>query len=280
MTGDDRPRPRALLTAAGLGLAVGIGIASVTLAVVREDEVPDPAPTSTSTVAAAPTTTQPRVWVHPREVVIGATALVPTDLAVESGELTLSYDLLSIAPSLTEGEDEDDGDEAVALVFPTGWTAVTSAGEFAGSTPIIDARRARFTVPDDLTVADIRSIRLDAYRVPVPFSFALPIEVGDPTPHEILPGMTAQVVSVLQQRENAIVTVALAADDGFLVSDIVVSGRTHEWVRASRSQLGRQTWTLDYRGPVLPDPLPLQAHGILWPEIEHSMDVDVAGLGE
>ncbi len=271
------PSPGVRIGVGAGGFTLGMAATLLITAALSTGDTALPAAVAT-TAASAPANPTVTAWVDPREVIIGSTALIPTAVQIDGTELDVEFELVDLAPRLAD--ESPLSSENPALVFPVEWTLITADGEFSGKTPpSAGARRARFSVPSGLTLDRVQAVRLDAYRVPVPFAFPLELDPGDASFHEVGAGVSARIQQIIEQRDNTLVIVELDAAGSFLSSDVVVNGTGPDWVRASASQLGRPTWTLDFRGRQLPAPLPLRAHGLLWPRIDDGRLVDVSGLG-
>ena len=232
---------------------------------------------ATSTLADAPpetaTTTAPVArFVADDELVLGQAVLVPGRLAVDGGEATLAYDLVGLAPLADaepvarfvpfQGLVETDAAET-RVVFPDRWTLETTNGDYAGTTANPDASVARFVVPEDLAPADVNAIRLDGFRVRVPFDREFEA-TDDGAAVEVAPGVAVRILRVTEQETTTIVQVELLAENLSDSASLEIEGGGPGWIASVREAEGRPRWNLTFDGGMAPDPIQLVVRGALW----------------
>jgi len=264
---------RSIRTAAAGGLLLGALAAGLVLLALGGDPEPAGASPDSPATATSATTTTP-TWVSPLETRIGPAALVPTTLTLEDDEVRLAFDLYALTPSGGRAGGPPGRDAAAA---PDHWTLLASSGDIEAEAPAHTAGGITFTVPAGFTLDDVLGVRIDRYRVAVPMWYPLDIAAGDASWHDAGPEFRVRLADVLEQRENFLVIVEVEGPAG-LVREMSVEGRGREWVSSSRSMVGTNRVTLDFRGAELPDPLPLVALGVEWVPVEAAIELDLSGV--
>ena len=242
------------------GIAGFFGAQAVTSAV--EDAGPES--TTTADLVAR--------FVADDELVLGQAVLVPRRFAVDDGAATLEYDLVGLAPLADaepvarfvpfQGVVETDAAE-IRVVFPDRWTLETTNGDYAGTTANPDASIARFDIPEDLAPTDVNAVRLDGYRVRVPFDREFVVTDGRATV-EVAPGVGVRVLRVTEQATTTIVQVELLAENLSDSATLEIEGGGPGWIASVREAEGRPRWNLTFDGQVAPDPIRLVVRGALW----------------
>lgn len=245
---------------------------------------------ATSTVQDAPlatTTTAVPVarFVADDELVLGQAVVVPGRVAIDGGEATFAYDLVGLAPLADaqpvarfvpfQGLVETDAAE-INVVFPDRWTLETAGGEFVGSTANPDASVARFTVPEDLTTADVNAVRLDGYRVRVPFDRAFEVTDGG-TAVEVAPGVAIRVLRVTEQETTTIVQVEMIAENLADTGSLEIEGGGPGWIASVREAEGRPRWNLTFDSDTAPDPIQLVVRGAFWFDMGPGGTIPIGG---
>lgn len=257
---------RLLAVSAIAGVALGAG-AMAAIGVFADDEEPVVATTSTTVAAAT------EIWISEHETRLGPAALVPTSLEVEDGGLVFRYDMTAVTPGgLAEGTVNNGG-----LSAPWRFTMAWDGGEVTAEVQAPNYRSVRFTVPEGFTVESVRSITVDAYWVAAPSRIPAVFDPSGDAWTELAPGVVARITTILDQPRNVIVKVEYGGEPG-RAHDFFVAGDEREWARISNSMIGQSVWTLDFRGDSLPDPLVLNAIGVVWVEVEGGGPVDLGGL--
>jgi hypothetical protein len=263
---------RSIRAAAIGGLLLGALATGLVLLAFGGDPEPAVAPTDSGGPATSTTTTAPP-WVSPLEARIGPAAVVPTTLTLDGDEVRLVFDTYGLVP--TGAREGFPGRELPAA--PDRWTLLTTSGDVEAEAPAHTAGGITFTVPAGFTLDDVLGVRIDRYRVAVPMWYPLDIAAGDAAWHEAGPEFRVRLADVLEQRENFLVFVEVEGPAG-LVGEMSVEGRGRDWVSASRSMIGSNRVTLDFRGAELPDPLPLVALGVEWVPVEAAIELDLSGV--
>lgn len=258
------------------------GIAAFTGVRAVSSTVEDARPATTTTAAPV------AHFVAGGELVLGQAVLVPGRLAIDGGEATFAYDLVGLAP-LAETEPvarfvpfqglvETDAAE-IRVVFPDRWTLETASGEYAGTTANPDASVARFDVPEDLTPADVNAVRLDGYRVRVPFDreFAA---TDDGAAVEVAPGVGIRVLRVTEQETTTIVQAELLAENLSDSASLEIEGGGPGWIASVREAEGRPRWNLTFDGEAASDPIHLTVRGALWFDMGAGGAIPIGGLDE
>ncbi len=252
-----------------LGAAAG-ALAIIGVSVVLSDDGPPVAGTTVTTVAESTTTTTTLpVWVADGEARIGPSVVVPTTLSRAGSDLILSYEVVSITP-LGDHEGEDHPASS-----PASWTITTSDGTL--STRALSPFDGSVRFNTSAGAGDVESARIDSYWVAAPLDTELVAGRDDASWHEIVPGLRLRVLQVIEQADNFLVIVE-GGGEAPTFQQIAVEGSGRAWVSSSRSMLGTNRWTLDFRGEVLPDPLELTVRGLTWIELPAELPVALDGV--
>jgi hypothetical protein len=232
------------------------------------------APAVTSTTAATTTTAPP--WVSPGETRLATTVVVATGLQMEGDRILLTYDLYPIAPLAGLVATETLPDSPVGSA-PASFTLNYPGGSSPARVLGPGQRAGRFEVPQGITTAEVESVTIDSFWVPVPAGYTIDLSPTSGAWVPAAPGVRARIVQVVAQAESFLVIVELEGD-ALLAEDLTISGRGREWQSSSYSQIGGQRWTLDFRGNPLPDPVTLVVGGVAWIEVPGGGPLDLEGV--
>jgi hypothetical protein len=144
--------------------------------------------------------------------------------------------------------------------------------EIPGRVANIDARAARFAVPEGTTDDDVDAIRIDGYRVLYPIQ--VPFELTFDEPVTVIDGVTATLVQVLEQPDSTVLRIELGTDRD--LSHVDVKGVGAGWRSAVREFDADNVWSLTREGAV-DFPVLLELRGSMWGDIESDAPVLLGG---
>lgn len=168
--------------------------------------------------------------------------------------------------------------EKVPVVVPIGWTLLTNQGEIAADDVVPGARRALFAVPEDLSIDEVRGVRLDGYMLGVPFETPVSIPLGVPV-GEIVPGVELTAVAS-DFRRDWLVQFSIDSADPVSAASLGVIGLPELGgiqMGGARTQGWRSTY-LKSLYPEVPNPLPVIVGGLRWVEIDDQIAIAVGEL--
>lgn len=264
----------------GAFAAGGIGVR-----VIREVRTAEDA-TSLPAENIAPADTGAATYhVDPNETLIAAAALVPSSMSAEDGAITISYELMSLAPSMgVEPMVEFLGFTSVETipnadldhVYPRRWVIETPGGPVEGGPGNESARVALFETDRALATEDIESVRI--IEAVVPFSFVVPVELSTGSPMvDVLPGVSVELLNVSDQGSTTIIQVAIDVLDE-AATHVFVAGEGPGWRSAVFEAEGRPRVNLTWAGGSVPSDIPLLVSGTAWVNIEGPFVVSLDGV--
>ena len=264
----------------GAFAAGGIGVR-----VIREVSTAEDATSLPAENIAPPDTDARSYQVDPNETLIASTALVPSKVSDPGGGIAISYDLISIAPSMgVEPMVEFLGftsvetipNEDLDHVYPRRWVIDAAAGPVEGGPANESARTAHFLSDRALTAEDIEAVRLVEALAPFPFAVPVELSVGSPTV-EVLPGVSVELLNVSDQGSTTIIQVAVNLVE-YSASHVFVSGDGAGWRSAVFEAEGRPRVNLTWAGGPMPSDIPLIVSGTAWVDIEGPFVVSMDGV--
>lgn len=275
-----------------LGLVVGAAFAAlgIWLAPTASPAANGVDPTA-STTTTTPTAVEepPPVWIDDRETVLGPSVIIPTDLQIEGSEVVFHFELYDIAPdALGRVRSTEELNLFIpdpppnTVVVPEFWTLITADGEIPGQTAHRNASTARFPVPDGFDLSMVNGIRIDGYRMRMPYVYELELDTNDNRPFTIDGGIEMSVARVLRQRTTSIVQLDVhVPDDEFAAAGFFpyprIRGVGPQWRAGGPRDTGgvQMLW----EGGEMPDIITVQIRSVRWIPFESSIDVDLGGLG-
>lgn len=217
--------------------------------------------------------------------VAGSFEIHPTGLDMEEpGLVAFSFDFVATAPTpeAFRGPRFNPPDavrlEEVPVVIPAGWTLLTDGGEIAGGEVNPSARRALFAVSEDLSIDEIRGVRLDGYLLGVPYETLVSIPLGGPVAG-LVPGVEL-TAAVSDFRGDWLVEFTVDSEHSIQVASLGVIGLP-ELGGTQIGGAGTRGWRATYLKdlyPEVPDPLPVLVGGLLWVEIDNQILISVDEL--
>lgn len=255
------------------------------------------APKAASVGQTTTTTTQPALldtgpwWFSSTETVVGPTAILPLEFVIDEGDLVLRYELRDISPeaigrmrTLEESNPFFATPREEPVVAPEHWVLETVNGEIEGVT--LSARRssARFDVPDGFVIGTITGLRLESYRMRMPYVFDFEAAPVPGTTYELDEGFSFTIVRVLEQSTTSILQVDyLTPSDDFTAGEptpVIISGVGPEWLSYNQRQAGGVFGGLQLirEGGALPDTIVLRVRTTYWVPFETSVDIDLGGM--
>lgn len=237
---------------------------------------------ATSVPAASPTESPQATFVQFGETVIGPAVVIATDLRLEGEQVTLDFEVESLAPvgdaasvSRLLGFQgiEDIPPEELNTVYPDNWELVTPNGSITGSVANPTARTARFDVGPDFSLNSVIEVRLASYAllVPIDSSFTLDLDNDSAV---VAPGISVRLLAVTEQALT-IVQVEALSERSFNYQNLRISGDGPHWKSAVREAEGRPRWNLTYDSPTAPSPIRLRISGSVWVSIEADAPIEI-----
>lgn len=175
---------------AAAGFLAGIALAAVGILL-----APSAPGAVSSTTTTAPVTSVARSgpwWFSPAETLLGPTALLIESVEVDGGEVVVRYQTLDLAPpaigrmrALEESNPFFAPPRDEPVVAPERWVLETVNGEYEGFTPSARTPTARFDVPDGFVLGTITGLRLESYRMRMPYVFDLEVSTTPGTTYEL-----------------------------------------------------------------------------------------------
>jgi len=219
----------------------------------------------------------PGYHVDPDETLIASTALVPRSIAVGDGRVTISYELISLAPQqrLLPPELDVAVADAPETVYPKTWVIETAGGSLEGGPENVGATTARFDVDAVFSVDDIESVRVTEALAPFPIDVGFTLSESEPVA-DIGFGITVELLDVVEQGSATIVRVAVESGDTEL-ANLSIVGAGPGWRSSDVSGDGGRVMVLTWVGGPLPDEIPLRTSGGAWLLIDGEFDVSLVG---
>ena len=264
------------------GTAFGAACAGLGLWLGSSDDDEPAATTLAASTPPEPAGQDHQPWVRAGEALLGPTALLPTSLRVEEGDVVLDYDLVDIAPP-TLGRFGDPDELPVAA--PETWTLLTTSGDLTGATSSVRARTARFPVPDGFD-GTVTGARVDTWRTRMPLTHMIEISHDDLDEHVLDDGTVVALRIILEQSNSTLVQMRVhAPSDTFsaaagsftaaFAAQPQLSGVGPGWTNIGQIESGVQ---LTYVGESLPDPFLVQVRTRDWVSVPRPIDVSLEDL--
>lgn len=279
-----------VLTAVGF-LVGALAAGSIGVRVIREVRTSEDAtslpPENISSTTVPPSTVTNEYFVDPNELIISSTALVPLSIQASGDEVSVEYELVSIAPrhnvpvvqflgnfNRTVTIEIDD----LPHIYPRRWALHTTSGEtFEGGPANPSARIARFDVGEGFTADDIESIEIVEVLAPYPIDVPFTLDQQNTPRVVVVPGVEMELIHVSDQGSSTIVQVAINLED-HETADFFVAGDGPGWRSAFFEAEGRRRVNLTWVGGTLPSEIPLLATGTLWKAIDGAFTVALEGI--
>ena len=265
--------------------AGGIGVRVIREVRTSEDATSLP-PSNVSSTTTPPSTRTSEYFVDPNEVLISSTALVPLSIQTADGQVSVEYELVSIAPraglpaiqflgnfNRTVTVEVDDMDH----IYPRTWILRATNGEtYTGGPANSRARTARIDVSDGFSPSEIESIEIVEALAPFPIDVPFTLSLASPRA-DIVPGVRVELLNVSDQGSSTIVQVEIEIDDAE-TAGFFVTGDGPGWRSAFFEAEGRRRVNLTWVGGELPEEIPLIATGTVWQQIEGAFTVTLEGI--
>jgi hypothetical protein len=246
------------------------------------------APPTTS--AAVATTIADAWWFSPAESVVGPTAVLVQDVEMDGSELVVRYELRDLAPeaigrmrTLEESNPFFASPREEPVVAPERWVLETVSGEYEGLSRSARTPAARFDVPDGFVIGTITGLRLESYRMRMPYVFDIEVEPIPGTTYELDEGFSFTIVRVLEQSSTTILQIDyLTPSDDFTAGEptpVIISGVGPEWLSYNQRQAGGVFGGLQLirEGGDLPDTVTLRIRSTYWVPFETTTTIDLGG---
>jgi len=271
------------------GFAAGAALAALGLLLAPnaapEDATPTTAPPVASIVDPAPW------WFSPAETLIGPTALLIQDLEMEDGDLVVRYELRDLSPpaigrilTLSEANSFFTTPREEPVVAPERWTLETVSGDVDGISSSARAPVARFDVPEGFVLGTITGLRVDSYRMRMPYVFDIAVTPIPGTTYELDDGFSFTITRVLPQSSTTIIHIDyLTPSDAFTAGEptpVIISGVGPDWISYNQRQAGGVFGGLQLirNGSELPETITLRVRTTYWVPFETSIDIDPEGI--
>lgn len=246
--------------------------------------------TTTSPLRTDSTRTGPW-WFSPAETQIGPTAILMESVEVDDGDVVVRYEIRDLAPSaigrmrtLEESNPFFAQPRDEPVVAPERWVLETVNGEYEGFSPSARTPAARFEVPDGFVLGTITGLRLESYRMRMPYVFDLEVSTALGATYELDEGFSFTVVRILPQSTTTIIHIDYATpSDDFTAGEptpVIISGIGPEWLSYNQRQAGESLGGLQLvrAGDDLPATIPLRVRTTYWTPFETSIDIDLGGM--
>lgn len=267
------------------GLLAGASLAALGL-FLAPNAVAVPSPTISAPLAIDPVDGEPW-WFEPFETLVGPTAILLDSIDYENSEVVVRYELHDIAPRalgrlLVAGEINPffapPREDPVAA--PERWVLETVDGEFEGTSASTRVRSARFDVPDDFVLGTITGLRVESYRMRIPYVYEVEMPPVAGAALVLDDRYAFSIASILSQRASVIFQLEVTlAHDSFVAGEatpVIIRGVGPDWVSYNQRQFEGLQLTLGT--PDIPDPLRLEVRSTYWVPFQASVAVDLRGV--
>ena len=208
--------------------------------------------------------------IAPGETLISSVALVPGTSAFGDDGLSLSYDLVSLAPSL--GVDPSRSGQPL---YPKRWLIEALGGEFEGVQESPDETVALFPLLAGGSFDQIDDVHIVEAFVPAPFEAPVTVSAAEPKA-SVVPGVEVILVGSTDDGDTTTIEVSILADDD-AARDVRVIGDGPDWTSAAS---GRGTVTLTRVSDPDTTELDLIVFGTVWVPMVGEFTVDIGAFDE
>lgn len=251
-----------------------------------------PAGTSTAPTVVTTTADPPGPWWHSRtETRVGPTVILPQEIVFDEGDVVVHYQTRDIAPpaigrirTLEESNPFFAQPREEPVAAPERWILETVGGEFEGTSPSARTAAARFAVPEGFVLGTVTGLRIESYRMRMPYVHELEIAPVVGSTYRLDEGFSFTVTGVLPQSDSTILHIDyVAPSDSFTAGEpapVIISGVGPEWVSYNEREAGGMSGGLQLvrRGGGLPDTIRLRVRTTYWIPFETSVEVEVGGV--
>jgi hypothetical protein len=163
--------------------------------------------------------------VGPSETLISSVALVPIAATFGDDGFSISYDLMSIAPSLgTEGS------VAGQSLYPKRWLIEAIGGEFEGIQESPDEAAVVFPLMSGGSIGQIDTVRVVEAFLPAPFDVQVSVSAAEPQA-SVIAGVEVLFAGTTTSEGTTTIEVRVVADEDS-ARDIQVVGNGSGWISA------------------------------------------------
>jgi hypothetical protein len=225
-------------------------------------------------------------WFAPSETRIGPTAILLDGIDFEEGQVVVRYELRDIAPTALGrvlAADEINPFFAIPhddpIAAPERWVLETVDGEIEGMSENTRVRAARFDVPTDFVLGTITGLRVESYRMRMPYVYE--IEAAPVAGSEVVldDGFSFTIRAVLPQAESVIFQVdSTTPSDSFTAGEptpAIIRGIGTQWESYNQRQF--EGLQLILGSTEVPDPFLLEVRTTYWVPFETSISFDLGG---
>ena len=267
------------------GLVAGASLAGLGLLLAPSATAADAA--SSTTVAAPQQSDGEPWWYSPNETLVGPTAVIPATVLFEDGQVVLRYELRDISPPAL-GRRVADGEinpfftpppqEPIAI--PEEWVLETVNGEFPGISESTRVRAARFDVPDNFVLGTITGVRVESYRVRMPYVYQLDVPPVAGTSRILDEGYSFTITNVLPQQVSAIFQIEVESPhDPFTAGEstpVIMRGVGTDWVSYSQRQF--EGLQLSLGSADIPESIRIEIRTTYWVSFNDVVTIDLGGV--
>jgi hypothetical protein len=165
------------------------------------------------------------------------------------------------------------------VIAPERWVLETVDGEFEGVTTSTRTRAARFDVPADFVLGTITGLRLESYRMRLPYLYQVEVPPQAGTTVQLDDGVAFTISSVLPQSSSVIFQLDIEIPhESFTAGEpqpVIIRGVGPDWDSYNQRQFEGLQLTLGTAE--IPDPLQLEVRTTYWVPFETSIRVDLGG---
>ena len=208
--------------------------------------------------------------IDPSETLISSVALVPDRVTVGDAGLVISYDLVSVAPSLGVAP-ADTG----PLLYPRRWLVEALGGEFEAVLASPADATAVFPLLAGGTLEQIDTVRVVEAYIPAPFEVPVSLS-GDQPKVTVMPGVDIELVGAVNDRDTTTIEVRVLVDES-AARDVLVVGDGPDWHAAVA---GGSSVTLTRSASDESADFDIIVFGTSWVAVDGDFVVNIGAAGE
>jgi hypothetical protein len=206
----------------------------------------------------------------PTETLISSVALVPGSAAFGDDGFSISYEMISIAPTLGTEHSQD-----YQQLYPKRWLVEAIGGEFEGIQENANEPVAVFPLMVGGSIDQVDTVRVVEAFVPAPFE--IPVSISGAAPEmSVAAGIDVVLVGESDNGDTTTIEIRIVADDG-IARDVQVIGEGQGW---SESSTSGDTVTLTRSNDVEAAEFELIVFGTSWVAVDGEFIVNIGSIDE